>query len=97
MIWPLHPRYEHTLHRVVRKRLFGAGGVQMILAQIATTILMAITFRHTSPPIYSIILIEAFICMFTAGFAYSWGPLGWLVRTEFPFLTVLPQSDDAIQ
>ncbi|KAK9917567.1 hypothetical protein WJX75_005843 [Coccomyxa subellipsoidea] len=72
----------YLVDRVGRKRLFGAGGVQMILAQIATTILMAITFRHTSPPIYSIILIEAFICMFTAGFAYSWGPLGWLVPTE---------------
>ena len=71
---------EHAIHRVGRKKLFWAGGVQMILAQIAATILMAVTFKHVSPPIYSIVLIEVFVCMFTAGFAYSWGPLGWLVR-----------------
>ncbi len=52
----------------------------MVLAQVATTILMAVTFKHEAPPLYAIILIEVFVCMFTAGFAYSWGPLGWLVR-----------------
>lgn len=51
----------------------------MVLAQVATTILMAVTFQHEAPPLYAIILIEVFVCMFTAGFAYSWGPLGWLV------------------
>ncbi|EIE20603.1 general substrate transporter [Coccomyxa subellipsoidea C-169] len=72
----------YLVDRVGRKKLFWAGGVQMILAQIAATILMAVTFKHVSPPIYSIVLIEVFVCMFTAGFAYSWGPLGWLVPTE---------------
>lgn len=52
----------------------------MVLAQVATTVLMAVTFQHEAPPLYAIILIEVFVCMFTAGFAYSWGPLGWLVR-----------------
>ena len=27
--------------------------------------------------------ILAFECLFTAGFAWSWGPLGWLVPSEF--------------
>ncbi|CAL8464878.1 g4413 [Coccomyxa elongata] len=72
----------HLVDRVGRKKLFWAGGIQMVLAQVATTVLMAVTFQHEAPPLYAIILIEVFVCMFTAGFAYSWGPLGWLVPTE---------------
>lgn len=63
----------------------------MVLAQIAATITMALTFSHDSPPVSSIILIEVFVCMFTAGFAYSWGPLGWLVSASNPPLTLAIQ------
>ena len=78
--------------RVGRKTLFWVGGAQMLLAQIATTVLMAVTFMEGTTQIYSIILIEVFVCMFTSGFAYSWGPLGWLVRCQSSFISLINLS-----
>lgn len=57
--------------------------------QIAVSICIAIKFGVNGTPgdlpkWYAIVVV-IFICVYVAGFAWSWGPLGWLVPSEiFP-------------
>ena len=56
----------------------------MIAAEIAMGLLMHQYFGgHTGDtvPHHIGIAIIAVVCIFVAGFAWSWGPLAWLVRT----------------
>ncbi|WCJ26169.1 Sugar transport protein 1 [Euphorbia peplus] len=78
-----------TVDRFGRRKLFLAGGTQMFIAQTIVTILIAAKFGVSGKPgeisnAYAGIVVAA-ICVYTCGFAYSWGPLGWLVPSEiFP-------------
>ncbi|XP_042520887.1 sugar carrier protein C-like [Macadamia integrifolia] len=72
-----------------RRKLFMEGGIQMFICQIAVAILIGMKFGtsgqadHLSKG-YAIIVV-LFICIYVSGFAWSWGPLGWLVPSEiFP-------------
>jgi MFS family permease len=69
-----------------RRALFMIGGIQMFLSQIMVGGLMAAQLGDhggISKGYASLIII--FICIYVAGFAWSWGPLGWLVPSEiFP-------------
>ena len=71
--------------RVGRKVLFAEGGVQMFICFIVVAGVMGGSFNKTTGfiPKHSASAILAFECLFTAGFAWSWGPLGWLVPSEF--------------
>ncbi|OAY64115.1 Sugar carrier protein C [Ananas comosus] len=77
-----------TVDRLGRRMLFLEGGFQMTVCQIIVGTLIAIKFGtsgegHISKG-YGIIVV-LFICIYDAGFAWSWGPLGWLVPSEiFP-------------
>ncbi|XP_020599268.1 sugar transport protein 1-like [Phalaenopsis equestris] len=77
-----------TVDRLGRRKLFLQGGVQMFICQIIVGTLIAAKFGtsgegHMSKS-YSAAVV-AFICIYVAGFAWSWGPLGWLVPSEiFP-------------
>lgn len=57
--------------------------------QVVVAILIGIKFGTSGttddlPKWYAIVVV-AFICIYVAGFAWSWGPLGWLVPSEiFP-------------
>ncbi|XP_047947022.1 sugar carrier protein C-like [Salvia hispanica] len=73
-----------------RRFLFIEGGIQMLISQIVVGICMGVTYgvdgavRETTPKWYAIVLV-VFICIFVGGFAWSWGPLAWLVPSEiFP-------------
>ena len=71
--------------RIGRKALFLEGGTQMFICFVVVAAVMGASFnKHTgnipSGPAGAIL---AFECLFTAGFAWSWGPLGWLVPSEF--------------
>ncbi|XP_076884127.1 sugar carrier protein C-like [Bidens hawaiensis] len=69
--------------------LFLVGGAQMLICQVAVAIFIGIKFGVNGNPrdlprLYAIIVVF-FICIHVAGFAWSWGPLGWLVPSEiFP-------------
>jgi MFS family permease len=66
-----------------RRALFMIGGIQMFLSQIIIGGLMAAQLGDQggiSKGYASLIII--FICIYVAGFAWSWGPLGWLVPSE---------------
>ncbi|GAA0185881.1 secondary carrier transporter [Lithospermum erythrorhizon] len=72
-----------------RKFLLIEAAVQMLVAE---TIIGGILLEHlkatnTIPKSYAYVVIFL-ICFFVAGFAWSWGPLGWLIPSEiFPLET----------
>ena len=70
---------------VIMQVLFIQGGIQMIVSEVVVAILLAVQFNaHSgdaiSQPIGVAVIV--FICLFVAGFGWSWGPLGWLVPNE---------------
>eukprot|EP00891_Asterochloris_glomerata_P006021 jgi/Astpho2/6021/Aster-03978 len=71
--------------RLGRKALFLEGGIQMFICFVVVAAVMGASFNKTTGNIPSgpAGAILAFECLFTAGFAWSWGPLGWLVPSEF--------------
>ncbi|MQL88405.1 hypothetical protein Taro_020963 [Colocasia esculenta] len=74
--------------RAGRRKLFLAGGTQMLICQILVGTLIWKEFGTTGHGHVSkgmAIIIVALICVYVSGFAWSWGPLGWLVPSEiFP-------------
>ncbi|XP_073048139.1 sugar carrier protein C-like [Primulina eburnea] len=72
-----------------RRFLFLEGGVQMLVCQIVVAACIGAKFGIDGnpgdlPKWYAIVVV-LFICIYVAGFAWSWGPLGWLVPSEiFP-------------
>ena len=72
-----------------RRVLFLQGGLQMFLCQTIIGIILALKFtdsRMLSTGEASGIL--TLMCFYVAAFAWSWGPLGWLVPSEiFPLET----------
>ena len=77
-----------TVDKAGRRRLFLVGGIQMVLALVCTGVLIGIEFGKygTNLPQGTAIAILIVICVFVSAFAYSWGPLGWLVPSELQTL-----------
>ncbi|KAF9608778.1 hypothetical protein IFM89_011399 [Coptis chinensis] len=71
-----------------RRWLFIQGGMQMFIFQCAVGGLIAFKFGYNGTASLSTgyaALVLSCICVYVAGFAWSWGPLGWLVPSEiFP-------------
>lgn len=79
-----------------RRTLFLEGGFQMLVCQIIMAIAIGIEFGTTGnpgvlPKWYSYVVVTV-ICVYVAGFAWSWGPLGWLVPSEVFALEVRPAA-----
>jgi len=71
-----------TMDRVGRRALllYGAAGMAVCLATVGVLVLT--TDPSQSGPGNAII---AFICLFIVNFAYSWGPIAWIIPAEiFP-------------
>jgi hypothetical protein len=71
--------------RLGRRALFLQGGTQMFISQIVVGTLIALQFGTAGVGEMSrsnAWLLVLFICLYVAGFAWSWGPLGWLVPSE---------------
>ncbi|KAJ8761503.1 hypothetical protein K2173_001637 [Erythroxylum novogranatense] len=72
-----------------RRSLFLEGGTQMLICQAVVAACIGAKFGIDGnpgelPKWYAIVVV-LFICIYVAGFAWSWGPLGWLVPSEiFP-------------
>ncbi|ERN03514.1 hypothetical protein AMTR_s00003p00270500 [Amborella trichopoda] len=77
-----------TVDRYGRRFLFLEGGIQMFISQVLIGILLGVKFGlsgtgHLSKGYADLVVF--FICVYVAAFAWSWGPLGWLVPSEiFP-------------
>lgn len=69
-----------------RKSLFKTGGIQMFVSQMMIGAIMAAKLGdHGGMSKAYGVLVLILICIYVAGFALSWGPLGWLVTSEiFP-------------
>lgn len=68
--------------RLGRRFLFIQGGVQMIVCEIVVGILLKYDFEMDATQMLFAAPTIALICLYVAGFAWSWGPLGWLVPSE---------------
>ncbi|GLU14849.1 hypothetical protein SLE2022_313920 [Rubroshorea leprosula] len=72
-----------------RRFLFLEGGTQMLICQAVVAASIGSKFGNDGnlgdlPKGYAMVVV-LFICIYVAGFAWSWGPLGWLVPSEiFP-------------
>ncbi|KAI5436393.1 variant 2, species-specific tRNA processing [Lathyrus oleraceus] len=79
----------YVVDKFGRRALFLEGGAQMLICQILMTIAIAVTFGTSGnpgklPKWYAIVIV-GIICVYVSGYAWSWGPLGWLVPSEiFP-------------
>ncbi|XP_010522016.1 PREDICTED: sugar transport protein 11-like isoform X2 [Tarenaya hassleriana] len=74
-----------TVDKFGRRALFLEGGAQMILMQIGVGSMIGWKFGLRGEGTLSKAdadVILAMICVYVAGFAWSWGPLGWLVPSE---------------
>ena len=72
-----------------RRKLFLEGGIQMLICQIVVATCIGVKFgvdgKAENLPKWYAMVVVIFICTYVAGFAWSWGPLGWLVPSEiFP-------------
>ncbi|XP_065627098.1 hexose carrier protein HEX6 [Quercus suber] len=69
-----------------RRALFTVGGIQMFISQVLIGAIMAAQLGdHGGLDKRSAYLVLVLICVYVAGFGWSWGPLGWLVPSEiFP-------------
>ncbi|KAG6477631.1 sugar transport protein MST3-like [Zingiber officinale] len=82
-----------TVDRLGRRKLFIEGGTQMIISQIVVGTLIAVKFGTSGEGNLSkgyAAVVVLFICIYVAGFAWSWGPLGWLVPSEIFPLEIRP-------
>ncbi|KAG5241638.1 sugar transport protein [Salix suchowensis] len=76
----------YSVDKLGRKALFLEGGVQMIICQVVVAAMIGRAFGSEgeagdmSKGVSSLML--CFICAYVAAFAWSWGPLGWLVPSE---------------
>ncbi|CAN6163931.1 unnamed protein product [Urochloa humidicola] len=84
-----------TVDRLGRRALLLEGGVQMLLSMVAMGALMGATLGSGggaagAMPASCAAATVAVMCVYIAGFSWSWGPLGWLVPSEVMPLEVRP-------
>ncbi|KAL2623571.1 hypothetical protein R1flu_003776 [Riccia fluitans] len=77
-----------TVDRYGRKILFFEGGIQMIICQVLIGVILKfklpLDINGELPKGWAAAVV-VLICVYVAAFAWSWGPLGWLVPSEvFP-------------
>ena len=72
-----------VVDRLGRKFLLIQGVVQMVIAEIIVGVVLKYEFvkYQGQLPHSPSIAILVLICVFIAGFAWSWGPIGWLYPT----------------
>ncbi|KAJ7965708.1 Sugar transport protein [Quillaja saponaria] len=63
-----------VVDRYGRRILFILGGVQMFICLVGVTIVLATTTET--------VVVLVLMCVYAAGFAWSWGPLCWLIPSE---------------
>ncbi|XVF19917.1 hypothetical protein REPUB_Repub11eG0152500 [Reevesia pubescens] len=78
-----------TVDKAGRKKLLILGAFLMVAAQCVIGAILHEYLKSTNkvPDIVAKVVV-ILICLFVNGFAWSWGPLGWLVASEiFPLET----------
>lgn len=77
-----------VIDRYGRKVLFMVGGIQMIICHVAVAWIMGAKIGKSGEAAMArpyAVAVLVFTCLNSAGFGWSWGPLGWVVPSEiFP-------------
>ncbi|XP_030548188.1 sugar transport protein 13-like isoform X2 [Rhodamnia argentea] len=80
----------YTVDKMGRRVLLLEAGVQMFLSQVVISIILGLKVKDHSEDLshgFSIFVV-IMVCTFISSFAWSWGPLGWLIPSEtFPLET----------
>ncbi|KDP40155.1 hypothetical protein JCGZ_02153 [Jatropha curcas] len=80
----------YSVDKVGRRVLLLEAGIQMFLSQVIIAIVLGIKVTDHSKDLHKgfAILVVIMVCTFVSAFAWSWGPLGWLIPSEtFPLET----------
>ncbi|KAF9607615.1 hypothetical protein IFM89_037543 [Coptis chinensis] len=80
----------YSVDKLGRRVLLLEAGVQMFFSQVVIAILLGVKLKDHSPDLSQgyAILVVIMVCTFVSAFAWSWGPLGWLIPSEtFPLET----------
>lgn len=77
----------YSVDKLGRRILLLEAGIQMFVSQVIIAIVLGIKVTDHSDNLghgFSI-LVVIMVCTFVSAFAWSWGPLGWLIPSEtFP-------------
>lgn len=75
-----------VVDRVGRRPILLTGGAIMFISQITIGSIMAAKLGdHGELEKFYAYLLLVLVCIYVAGFGFSWGPLGWLIPSEiFP-------------
>ncbi|KAF0895530.1 hypothetical protein E2562_013612 [Oryza meyeriana var. granulata] len=82
-----------TVDSLGRRMLLFQGGCQMLVCQVIIGTLIGVMFGSSGDGNISkvfAVCIVVFICVYVAGFAWSWGPLGVLLPSEIFPLQIRP-------
>eukprot|EP01018_Ginkgo_biloba_P032615 Gb_31539 [translate_table: standard] len=79
----------YSVDKIGRRMLLLEAGVQMSISQLIIAILLGKGLKtDQNLPRSTAIVIVLMVCVFVSAFAWSWGPLGWLIPSEtFPLET----------
>lgn len=80
----------YSVDKVGRRFLLLEAGVQMFLSQVIIAIILGIKVKDHSDDLHKgyAVFVVIMVCTFVSAFAWSWGPLGWLIPSEtFPLET----------
>ncbi|XVF66682.1 hypothetical protein PTKIN_Ptkin10aG0056800 [Pterospermum kingtungense] len=80
----------YTVDKLGRRVLLLEAGVQMFFSQVVIAIILGLKVKDHSDDLHKgfAILVVVLVCTFVSAFAWSWGPLGWLIPSEtFPLET----------
>ncbi|KAF5786353.1 putative major facilitator, sugar transporter, major facilitator superfamily [Helianthus annuus] len=80
----------YSVDKVGRRFLLLQAGVQMFFSQVVIAIVLGFKVTDKSDHMGNgfAVLVVIMICTYVAAFAWSWGPLGWLIPSEtFPLET----------
>ncbi|XP_027366363.1 sugar transport protein 13-like [Abrus precatorius] len=80
----------YSADKVGRRVLLLEAGVQMFLSQFVIAIVIGVKVKDHSEDLSKgfAVLVVVMVCIFVSAFAWSWGPLSWLIPSEiFPLET----------
>ncbi|KAK7308832.1 hypothetical protein RJT34_05100 [Clitoria ternatea] len=80
----------YSVDKLGRRVLLLEAGVQMFLSQVVIAIILGFKVKDHSDDLSKgfAVFVVVLVCTFVSSFAWSWGPLGWLIPSEtFPLET----------
>lgn len=80
----------YSVDKIGRRALLLEAGVQMFVSQTVIAVVLGLKLQDHSDNMSRglAMLVVVMVCTFVSSFAWSWGPLGWLIPSEiFPLET----------